>query len=93
MQVLDWLNVSPGPKGPSRFWLAERLAPGDVMDDGALYLGEYEAVTQIAGCALVTHDQAIAASYYGWMQSGLRIWHNGQPVTQIFRNDPRCNTI
>lgn len=93
MQTVDWLNVPTGPKGPSRFWLAERLAPGDVMDDGALYLGEYEAVTQIAGCALVTLDQAKAASYYGWMQSGLHILDKGRHVTQIFRNDPRCNTI
>lgn len=90
MPVIDdpqsWLDAPRNPEGMTRSWLHEALRPGDVLDDGSI-LREGTA-TQTSGPVLVSIGQAYAASYYGWVSSGLRLLQNGTIFTQICRYYP-----
>lgn len=80
----SWLATPSGPRGRTRGApLPEPLCLGDVNAAGDLVHGG--PVAQTAGCRLVSPFQAHAAAYYGWKDSGMRLYEKGQTLVQIYR--------
>jgi len=81
----QWLREPDGPIGPTRGVRTGEgyLRPGDVTEFGDLVVRD--CVTMAAGVKVVTVDQAAAAAYYGWMNSGVKIYRGDQVLVQIFR--------
>jgi hypothetical protein len=84
----SWLDAEPGPPQPCNWrygTVHEHLFPGDVTEDGALLRDD--GALLVTGAMVVSSLQAYAAAYYGWRDSGLRIYRSGRVLVQVYRSE------